>query len=556
MDYLNFKKLLAFFSALKDSGFRTTLEEIPNFTILNRQHTPINKAECLKLLRLLPDFQGENFQNDNNIIKYLSDPRNRDRILGKFSKEQNLELTKVLEEKPVIVEEGSLQNQEAMAGQEAQPAGTNASSGSIPFSAPTAPSFSTSPGVSRIIHEVPHAETPKSDIVVTKGGAVPEAPPSEFHVTDKSGNITATYSKESSGNLGAETAKPKLVVANSAGAVTEAGDASKLVVAGRGGLKEASPKQIFIANKEGLVTGMQNIKSPSWLKTFGSNAQIFASRNLRKVIDGLKGMAGGVGKGITGPGITGAYNLSSRLGSGAINAGLRLSHEASSVRTTAATTGKRAALAGVLGFLLLFVFISAFFPSGQTGEASGGPTPFPSTSPTQVAFLGCPTAGTVTAPYGYNIKDYPQVTNEGCGTLPACHSGIDIAGAANASVATPINGAVTEVGRNAERGPYLVISDSQTGYKVLIAHLDAQTIAAQAGATVKTGDIVGKVGNEGEGSSGYHIHYRLYKDGQIVNPFRYLGSSYTLGGSALIQSDDIAANDYKNGGDSNLGSCK
>lgn len=159
-----------------------------------------------------------------------------------------------------------------------------------------------------------------------------------------------------------EPPKPKIHIANASVYVTEAGDASKLVRATSSGkIVEPPPKQIFITNKSGVVTGMRNIKSPSWLKTFGSNAQIFTKRNLGKVFDGFKRIAGGVGRGIAGPGLTGGARVLGKVGIGGINMGANLSNQAS--RLSIAGPGKKALIGGILFLVLGVAIIASAFPS-------------------------------------------------------------------------------------------------------------------------------------------------------------------------------------------------
>src|SRR3989344_9247554 len=190
MDYSALQKLKAFFSALKDNGFKPDLKQIPSFTMIDGQQTPVDKAYCLLLLRKFPQFQGDKFKDDNAIIKYLSDPINRNFLLGQFSKEQQFELTKALEEKSVQIEATSEQTEAS--SEQATGAAPSASTGggipSIPFT----------PSVPRIIHNVPRApkapETPKPEIhIANKSGVVKEAgDPSKLVTANKSGVVSET----------------------------------------------------------------------------------------------------------------------------------------------------------------------------------------------------------------------------------------------------------------------------------------------------------------------------------------------------------------------------
>ncbi|MBU1000175.1 CHAP domain-containing protein [Patescibacteria group bacterium] len=137
--------------------------------------------------------------------------------------------------------------------------------------------------------------------------ATSQVPPPEVTPPPQSELISATSS-----GIVKETPEPsKLVTATQTGAVIEKPQSSQLITATSSGkVKEALPKQkkIFVADKGGIVTGVRNITAPSWLKTFGSNAKIFAKKNLGKIASGLKEIVGGIGRGITGPGLSSVAN--------------------------------------------------------------------------------------------------------------------------------------------------------------------------------------------------------------------------------------------------------
>src|SRR3990172_12406618 len=102
MDYLKpvgFIQLKAFFKALQENRFN--LKQIPSFVMMNGERVPINKTHCLELLRQFPDLQGK---DDEFITKYLSDPNKIKRLLGNLTLQQQTELTKVIEEKPMTVQ--------------------------------------------------------------------------------------------------------------------------------------------------------------------------------------------------------------------------------------------------------------------------------------------------------------------------------------------------------------------------------------------------------------------------------------------------------------------
>lgn len=111
-------------------------------------------------------------------------------------------------------------------------------------------------------------------------------------------------------------------------------------------------------------------------KTFGSNTQIFARKNLGRVFDSLKGIAGGLGRGVAGPGITGLYNLGGRLGNGTLNAVGRISRPGGlggGGVGKLSRSSNRLAL-GFIGLLIFMVLLGGVFGgiggTTPTGEAS------------------------------------------------------------------------------------------------------------------------------------------------------------------------------------------
>lgn len=629
------------------------------------------------------------------------------KILGEKTVEKILIGDQEIEEGQVLY--GEVSEQAAGAAPADQiPPGESPSTMAGGISFPSTGSGTTAPR--RIIHVVdrtPTPETSKSELLVTnKSGVVREAgDPSKLVKATRSGAIaepgqpskliTADSSGRIVGGQGAETppSKPQLVVANKSGVIQEAPSGSKLVTANSSGaLKglggEAPTEQIFIANKSGVVTGVRNIKSPSWLKTFGSNAQIFARKNLGRIAGGLTDIAKGVGRGIAGPALNGTYSLLGKAANGGLNAFGRLSNISGPKLgginfSKGFGAGKKVALAfslfGLFFGISLFSAISqstseaspqnqvsngldftlpirdpSIIPqdvrqailqkwpnaqidnwqtiidqaiahgwnpavlltlwieeSGAQGEAiytdplgcdvtkpstdiqvslncffnnfdnkftndqfgqflltysaPNDPVPFYSNPnfpgnfksrysklvPTGTGAItaitssigSCPAVGKISTPFGYNIPDYPDVENEGCGSLTKCHNGIDIAASEGAPIKSTLNGTVTFVGSERFKGSYVEITDT-AGLIATFEHLSST--AATFHTVVSKGAIIGAVGHSGEGVTDPVLHYKLKKGGILLNPFRTLGSSATLDPQALTQSDDISQNNYLN----------
>lgn len=98
------------------------------------------------------------------------------------------------------------------------------------------------------------------------------------------------------------------------------------------------------------------------------------------------------------------------------------------------------------------------------------------------------------------------------------HDGIDFTGPQG----TPIYATAPGIVETAEyqRGyGYHVIVDHGYGYKTLYAHLS--DMAVMTGDTVSKDQIIGNLGSTGR-STGPHLHYSVYRDGEPVDPIGYI----------------------------------
>lgn len=285
-----------------------------------------------------PDTEQGNLQMAKKVLETLD--KHQDTQL-----ENQLKAVTVSEENTQAIAEAQAESQQA-AVQQAQPVETAGRPSGIP-GLPATPSISSGP---RRVYNIPQAPpepaTPQPKIIITnKSGVVAEPPPP----------------------------KSELVVANKSGVV-----------------KEAPPSKIYIANKSGTVVGERTITpSPrfNWrgfkmpasftnaAKNFGSATQRFIGTNLGRIGRGLTDIAKGVGRGIAGPGLTGAYNLLGKAANGGLNAFERLSNPAlrGASRSFVSSGSKKMAwgLVGVLIFFVLFSGLIGGLPgTAPTGEAA------------------------------------------------------------------------------------------------------------------------------------------------------------------------------------------
>lgn len=98
------------------------------------------------------------------------------------------------------------------------------------------------------------------------------------------------------------------------------------------------------------------------------------------------------------------------------------------------------------------------------------------------------------------------------------HEGIDFAGPIGKPVLATADGTVALAEYERGYGNHIKINHGY-GYTTLYAHLSRTVV--QPGDWVKRGNVVGYLGNTGR-SSGPHLHYGIYRQGQPVNPRHYL----------------------------------
>ena len=114
---------------------------------------------------------------------------------------------------------------------------------------------------------------------------------------------------------------------------------------------------------------------------------------------------------------------------------------------------------------------------------------------------------------GYGSRTAPT-TNKGKGSKQ--HDGIDIGGSVNGQAADSIGGGkVTEVGYDENGYGNYVVVDHGDGYTSLYGHLQKATV--KQGDTISAGQQVGVIGSTGN-SSGPHLHLRVHKNGQSIDP--------------------------------------
>jgi murein DD-endopeptidase MepM/ murein hydrolase activator NlpD len=132
----------------------------------------------------------------------------------------------------------------------------------------------------------------------------------------------------------------------------------------------------------------------------------------------------------------------------------------------------------------------------------------------------------------------PEITSEYGWRTPPCrgcsadHKGIDFVPGFGEPIFAVADGMVIEMGRNGGYGNYVklkhLIANSEgviEEWVTLYAHMkdDSFPDGMIVGSVVKTGDTIGAVGNTGM-STGPHLHFELFINGENVDPLPLLGT--------------------------------
>ncbi|MDR7922169.1 M23 family metallopeptidase [Thermosynechococcus sp. HY213] len=131
-----------------------------------------------------------------------------------------------------------------------------------------------------------------------------------------------------------------------------------------------------------------------------------------------------------------------------------------------------------------------------------------------------PNSGPVTTPYG--VRRYYN----GVFAQDYFHRGIDYAGAKGSPVVAAQRGRVALVGRESEG--FLIHGNTvgiDHGQGVLTIYLHLDQIRVQEGQMVEAGQVIGTVGNTGA-STGPHLHWGLYVNGECVDPRSWLAQGW------------------------------
>lgn len=126
---------------------------------------------------------------------------------------------------------------------------------------------------------------------------------------------------------------------------------------------------------------------------------------------------------------------------------------------------------------------------------------------------------------GHSISSSFGVRKDPLLGMPAMHSGMDFRAASGAPVRVTASGTVVKAGWNGGYGRMVEVEHAD-GFTTRYAHLSK--VLVKEGQKVTVGDVVGNVGSSGR-STGPHLHYEVRRNGDALNPFRFLAAGRTVG---------------------------
>lgn len=99
------------------------------------------------------------------------------------------------------------------------------------------------------------------------------------------------------------------------------------------------------------------------------------------------------------------------------------------------------------------------------------------------------------------------------------HFGTDIVGEVNSHISSILDGTVIFAEWSISTGYVVQI---QHNYNLISIYKHNSDIIVKPGDKVKTGDLIAIMGNEGELSTGPHLHFELWQNGIPLNPEHYI----------------------------------
>ncbi|MBN2442166.1 MAG: M23 family metallopeptidase [Spirochaetales bacterium] len=121
-----------------------------------------------------------------------------------------------------------------------------------------------------------------------------------------------------------------------------------------------------------------------------------------------------------------------------------------------------------------------------------------------------PVKGRLSSRYGWRIHPISKKRS--------FHNGIDIMGPLGSTIKASMDGKILKTGFNNIYGKYVIIRHDN-GFQTFYGHLSK--ITSEKGDAVLQGNKIGEMGTTGY-STGSHVHFCIYKNGETVDPLLYL----------------------------------
>lgn len=121
-----------------------------------------------------------------------------------------------------------------------------------------------------------------------------------------------------------------------------------------------------------------------------------------------------------------------------------------------------------------------------------------------------PSSAPISSGFGYRLDPFGHRSSKR-------HNGVDFAGKPDSPIVVTADGVVRHAGWVPSFGQAILV-DHGFGYSTLYAHTTG--VQVKTGDVVKRGDKIATMGSSGH-STGTHLHYEVWKDGEAVNPRNY-----------------------------------
>lgn len=128
-----------------------------------------------------------------------------------------------------------------------------------------------------------------------------------------------------------------------------------------------------------------------------------------------------------------------------------------------------------------------------------------------------PDARIVTSPFGYRIHPTKGTRK--------FHRGVDLACNGNAyglPVLAIYDGVISKTGYEAEGGNYIFVGHKVGNRFIKAGYMHLSRVLVTNNQNVKRGDVIGYIGSTGTSSTGAHLHFSIYIDGELTDPMKII----------------------------------